>query len=58
MVTRSAACNRVRPEMSSTIWLIFGFREVTGGSGVESVAVASVASHLEEAGRNEELEHL
>lgn len=55
--TKSAACNSVSPEMSSTIWLILGFRETTGG-GVEPSVVASVASHLEQAGRNDELEHL
>lgn len=50
IVTRSAACRRVRPEMSSTILLSFGSAEADdGGGGVaeDEGAAAAVARHLD-----------
>ena len=47
--TKSAACNSVSPEMSSTIFEILGSEEVAGGGGgvEEDAAVEAVARHLE-----------
>lgn len=46
--TRSAACNSVNPEMSSTILFNLGSAVVGGGGGVvEAVSAAAVAKHLE-----------
>jgi len=49
-VTRSAACSKVKPEMSSTMRPILGSERAAGGGGdVEEVAAAAaVARHLDE----------
>ena len=47
--TRSAACSRVSPEMSSTIFVIFGSTGAEGGGGAgDASAAAAVARHLDE----------
>ena len=48
--TKSAACSRVNPEISSTIFEIFGSAGAEGGGGgVEDASVAAaVARHLDE----------
>ena len=49
-VTRSAACNNVSPEMSSTIFVSRGSEEPDGGGGgdgEEEAAVEAVARYLE-----------
>ena len=48
--TRSAACSIVNPEMSSTIFEIFGSAGADGGGGgvVVASAAAAVARHLDE----------
>lgn len=54
-VTRSAACSRVSPEISSTILFNFGSAATLGdgGGGVDSEAAAgaAVARHLDELAR-------
>lgn len=43
--TKSAACNKVSPEISSTILFNFGSVEIVGGGVCEVEGVASVANH-------------
>ena len=55
--TKSAACNNVSPEISSTILFSFGSVEVVGGGGVSEVeGIASVANHRELPDRSADLE--
>jgi len=56
--TKSAACNNVSSEISSTILLSFGSVEVGGGGGVcEVEGVASVTNHRELPDRSAELQN-
>jgi len=56
-VIRSAACRRVRCEMSSTSWFILGLEDAAGGGGSSEVGVVlAVASHLEQVCRGDERE--
>lgn len=57
-VTKSAACNSVSPEMSSTIFVIRGSDEVAGGGGGEvevDAAAEAVARYLERPAHTGEL---
>lgn len=55
--TKSAACNNVSPEISSTILFSFGSAEVAGGGGVcEVEGIASVVNHRELPDRRADLE--
>lgn len=51
-VTKSAACSKVNPEISSTMRLILGSKAaasgVGGGAEVDGVAAAAVANRLVE----------
>lgn len=53
-VTKSAACSKVKPEMSSTILLMMGSLEVAEGAVCEGSA-AAVAKHLEWVGSRDQL---